>query len=834
MADRDWTIDAAHLPRHANEGTLERGRDDWAAAIDACDPAEADRAARARLREGENAALFDAVFANSPFLTQLALRHVPLCARLLATGPDAAMAHILDGLEQAFADPLSTADAGRMLRRARQQAALVVGLADLAGVWTLAEVTGALTDFADLAVRLALRTLIREGGTRKAWTLPDVPDPERHFGLVCLGMGKLGARELNYSSDIDLVLFHDDQWIDGARAGELNTAFGRVARGLTGLMDNRTVDGYVFRTDLRLRPDPGATPPVIALSAAETYYHSVGQTWERAAMIKARAICGHPGAVKDAQSILHPFVWRKHLDFYAIADVHAIKNQIHAHKGGAKITVRGHNIKLGRGGIREIEFFAQTQQLIWGGRLPALRVPATTKAIAALQSADLIGAKTAEEMVASYAYLRKLEHRLQMIDDRQTHTVPEDDEGLAHIAAFMGYPDAEPFAADLTAHLERVHRHYAVLFEEAARPRSTPGNLVFTGSDNDPETMETLRGLGFEDPERIAPLVRSWFAGRYRAMRTERANHLLTTMLPDILAAFGRTSSPDAAVVRFDRFISGLPSGVQLFSLLYANRHLIALLTELLGTAPRLAELLAADSGLFDAVLQPGFFEDLPTRERIDATLAERLEQAGDYQDALDTVRRMAAEVRFQVGVQMIHGGQTVDAAGNALSDLADAVICALLPWVADDFAQKYGTLPGGAFAVVALGKLGSRELDRAVGPGPRLHLRCRGRERTLHRTARNRRRPVLRPVLPPPDRSTDRANRGGQALRGRPAAAPVRQERADRGHRRCLRRLPRGGRVDLGASGADPRAHRHRAADACRAHLHGDQRGHRAAPRSG
>src|SRR5690606_15692978 len=305
----------------------------------------------------------------------------------------------------------------------------------------------------------------------------------------------------------------------------------RLTRDLVQILEERTADGYVFRTDLRLRPDPGATPLAISVIAAETYYESMGQNWERAAMIKARPVAADREAGDTFIATLRPFVWRKHLDFAAIQDIHSIKRQINAHRGGGKIEILGHNIKLGRGGIREIEFFAQTQQLIWGGRVPSLRRAGTCDTLRDLAAAGRITPLVAKELIDSYRFLRTIEHRLQMVEDRQTHSLPADEAGIAALAAFLGYPGADPFVRDLEAHLRRVERHYAELFEEHPS-LSAAGNLVFTGGEHDPDTLATLRRLGYRDAERVSSVVRAWHHGRYRATRSQRARELLTELMP--------------------------------------------------------------------------------------------------------------------------------------------------------------------------------------------------------------------------------------------------------------------------------------------------------------
>jgi len=555
-----------------------------------------------------------------------------------------------------------------------------------------------------------LRHLLREAAHKGLIALAADDQPERDSGLIVLGMGKLGGFELNYSSDVDLIILYDPGSARVTARNGVQSFFVRLTRELVRLLEAYTGDGYSFRTDLRLRPDPASTPLAMSVPAALAYYESVGQNWERAALIKARPVAGDLAAGYRFLRELQPFIWRKNLDFAAIQDINSIKRQINAHRGGGRIAVEGHDIKTGRGGIREIEFFAQTQQLIWGGRLQALRVGPTCEALQLLATAGRIDPATAEQLIDDYRFLRRLEHRLQMIDDAQTHALPSDRAGVARIAVFLGYSETDAFVADLRAHLASVERHYAELFEHAPT-LAGPGNLVFTGADDDRDTLRTLSQLGFAEPSAVSALVRSWHHGRLRATRSQRAREILTELVPELLRIFGGTAHPDAALRRFDQFLSHLPAGVQLFSLFHANPGLLALVAEIMAGAPRLAEHLAQHPALLDAVLTQGFFSPPPGRAGLAAELDQVLTGARDFEDALDKLRRWARERRFQVGVQLLRRALDGAQAGVALADVAEAALGALLPRVENDFARRHGRVPGGSFTVIGMGRLGSREM---------------------------------------------------------------------------------------------------------------------------
>jgi glutamate-ammonia-ligase adenylyltransferase len=658
----------------------------------------------------EGRALLAAIFGNSPFLSQLLHIESDILEAYLAQDP----ARVLTDLKGRLGAEAEEAGEGpqlmRTLRRARRRAALLIALADITGQWTMEQVTGALADFAETALRLAIDHLLRRSAMAGDLILPSLDRPSDGSGLVILGMGKLGARELNYSSDIDLIVLYDRDKVDYRGRRTLQDCFVRLARDLVRLLQDLTEDGYVFRTDLRLRPDPGSTPLAMSVLAAETYYEGMGQNWERAAMIKARAVAGDLASGAEFLKHLRPFIWRRHLDFAAIQDIHSIKRQIHAVKGHREIAVGGHNIKLGRGGIREIEFFAQTQQLIWGGRLPELRAPGTCEAVRALVAAGRVAPTTGDAMIAAYRYLRHVEHRLQMVDDHQTHTLPQAGPGLDAIALFCGHPDTESFTRTLLAHLGQVEDHYAELFEEAPS-LSGPGSLVFTGTDNDPETVRTLSELGFKDGASISATIRAWHAGRARAMRSTRARELLTELMPTLLQALGRSSQPDEAFARFDAFLHALPAGVQLFSLLYSNPGLLDLIAEIMGGAPRLAEHLSRNPALLDAVLSSGFSDPPPPRSQLAIELDRQLAHASDLQDVLDIARRWTRDRQFQIGVHILRGITDADRAAAPLSDVAETVIAALQPRVEAEFFRQHGRLPGRGLVTVALGKLGGREL---------------------------------------------------------------------------------------------------------------------------
>ena len=568
------------------------------------------------------------------------------------------------------------------LRRCKSRIALLVGLADLGGVWPLETVTQVLTDFADAAVQACVVTLVAaEVGRGK---LPASDNPADAAGMVVLAMGKMGAGELNYSSDIDLICLFDETRFDPDDYHDVRAAFIRVTRKMTAILSDVRDGGYVFRTDLRLRPDASVTPVCLSMETAERYYESVGRTWERAAFIKARVCAGDQAAGDRFLATLKPFVWRKHLDFAAIQDAHDMRLKIRNHKGlHGPLVLEGHNIKLGRGGIREIEFFTQTRQLIAGGRDATLRARGTRAGLESLTRANWLPADSATQLYDHYRYLREVEHRLQMINDAQTQTLPQDADGFARLAAFMGQ-GLKVLRDELTTRCEAVH----LLTEGFFVPDNPSGKAVSDWG---------------------AEVTARWHS--YPALRSARAVEIFARLKPDMLNRLQEAAKPDEALAQFDGFLAGLPAGVQLFSLFEANPQLTKLIVDICATAPVLAQYLSRNSGVLDAVIGGAFFDPWPACQGLHEALTAQLAQSHDYETQLLAARCWAKEWHFRIGVHYLRGLITADEAGEQYADLAEAVVSALWPVVVADFARKHGPMPGRGGAVIAMGSLGVKRL---------------------------------------------------------------------------------------------------------------------------
>lgn len=619
----------------------------------------------------------------------IAADHAPYLAKLFALGADVSRPD--DMLERAHAICTAVSDgsedANKGLRRAKQLAHLAIAAKDLSGQAELAETTRAITGFADAALQAALDAAIS-----KRELSAD--------GLFVVALGKMGAFELNYSSDIDVAAFFDPDVFQGG-AMDAGEAAARTLQQVTRTLSDRTPEGYVFRTDLRLRPDPSSTPVAVSTRRAELYYESVGQNWERMVWIKARHSAGDAGATARFLKTMEPFVWRRHLDYWAISDVHSIKDMINAKAGDKTLHDVAADLKLGPGGIREVEFFVQTQQIILGGRNPALRVRGTRQGLAQLVALGVVDADAADELASAYDTLRMVEHRVQMLNDEQTHTLPAFETKRANVAALCGYSELDKFDADLIGVRKQVHEHYRALFadELRKRERAVDGNLVFTGVDDDPATVKTLEDMGFRSASQVIDRVRQWHRGRTPATRSLRGRELLTAILPELLAAMGATGEADEAFRRFSRFFEGLRSGVQVLAMLVAETDLMHDLVTTLAIAPRIADILARRPGLLEALISAA---DRKTQPEFSDQM--------DFETKMDAVRRWQGEQAFLIGHQLLHGRIKARDAAAAWTELADTCVTLMASAAETETIRRFGPAPG-TWSIIGLGKLGGREM---------------------------------------------------------------------------------------------------------------------------
>jgi [glutamine synthetase] adenylyltransferase / [glutamine synthetase]-adenylyl-L-tyrosine phosphorylase len=645
--------------------------------------------------------------AVAPYLDRLCRRRPETLELLTREGPATVVADALKrarlSISQAEVEAMAT------LRQAKADVHLACAIGDLMGTLDLNHVTKALSDLGDVATQVALILAARGAPSRDRAAFVDA---DRVPGLFFIAMGKHGAHELNYSSDIDLAAFYDRDAFGEDYSDVAGGICVRIVQAVSRILEDVTPDGYVFRIDWRLRPDPASTPVAVSLRAAEAYYESVGQNWERAAFIKARMIAGDPDAAKNLLDHLRPFIWRKNLDFAAIDDVQSILRQIHAVRRSTDLDDPAFDVKLGRGGIREIEFFVQTQQLILGGRDASLRSRRTLDSLDALVLAGRIQSDVRDDLARGYQFLRAIEHRIQMLDDEQTHKLPADPVRRARVAALAGHDDVGHLDMEIRACRELVRARVRELFPESAALSSDTGSLVFTGVDDDPETLETLGKLGFKDPSRVAKAVRGWHHGRVPATRTARARELLTALTPDLLSAIAATGEPDSGFARFDDFFGALPAGVQTLSLFKAEPQILRETCATLALAPRLGEALAKRPAILDAMMSPRFAAPLQSDvagARL-AVLTGALATSSGFEESLDLVRRTHRDEAYRIGFQVLHGRAKAGEAGAAYSDLAEATINVLLPVAHQALGNAHGTFPS-RVAVCAWGKLGGREI---------------------------------------------------------------------------------------------------------------------------
>ncbi|HWJ88431.1 MAG TPA: bifunctional [glutamine synthetase] adenylyltransferase/[glutamine synthetase]-adenylyl-L-tyrosine phosphorylase [Pelagibacterium sp.] len=647
------------------------------------------------------------VLAAAPYLRDLATRHAEWFAQVLRRTADDSFADLIAAMRRPAVDE---AELSRRLRIGKARGALLLAVAEIGRVWTVAETTRRMSDLADAALQAALEFLMAEAAREGRLRDPQTADGARS-GLAIFALGKHGGQELNFSSDIDIVAFFDPHRPVLAEGVDPGQFYVRLVRKLVAIMQERTGDGYVFRTDVRLRPDPGSTPVAISVDAALSYYEARGQNWERAAWIKARPCAGDAAVGRQFLRELAPFIWRKHLDFAMIADIQAMKRQIDTHRKVGGERVAGHNVKLGRGGIREIEFFAQTQQLIAGGRDPDLRARPTAAALWALAEGGWIGEDTARDLEQTYWFLRGVENRLQMLRDEQTHILPETPQGIGAIALLMGYGDRAAFEADYRAALARVVGYYGDLFSEGESLAGDMGNLVFTGSEDDPDTLMTLERLGFSDPAAVSATIRTWHYGGYAATRAAKAREHLTELIPGLLRTFAESGSADTAFARFNDFLTRLPAGVQMFALLRNHPDLRQLLLDFMSSAPRLAEAVIHRAHVMDGLIDPAFAGDIATSQSLVASVDGFLAEARSFEDLIDRARIIGQEQKFLIAAGLVGGALSAEQAGRRFTALAETLVTRLFGAVREAFAERHGVIAGARVGLLAFGKMASREM---------------------------------------------------------------------------------------------------------------------------
>ncbi|WP_432787864.1 bifunctional [glutamate--ammonia ligase]-adenylyl-L-tyrosine phosphorylase/[glutamate--ammonia-ligase] adenylyltransferase [Novosphingobium rhizosphaerae] len=628
----------------------------------------------------------------------LARTHTTFLARALDRQPDLAALLAQGKIEAALAHARRAGegcdDVGIALRRERLALALALAVGDIAGALPLGRVMQELSDFADRALDAAIAAAI-------ARRVPDAPS----VGFSAIGLGKHGAQELNYSSDIDPILLYDPDALPRRARDEPGEAAQRVARGVVELLSTITDEGYVFRIDLRLRPASEVSPLAIPFEGAITHYESSALAWERAAYIRARAAAGDVARGQAFLDTIRPFVWRRSLDFGAIAEIGRLTARIRDHYAAGQQVGPGYDLKRGRGGIREVEFFAQTHQLIHGGRNPALRLRGTRPALDALAEAGIITDGDAVIMGESYDRLRVLEHRLQMVADQQTHALPQNQAALDSVAQLSGHADG----AALIAEIQGISEAVALRFDALLAIISPTGAVAVDNRS----LAQDLAELGFADADGLARRVEAWDSGAFRALRSDEARAAFSRVRPQLLQALAEAPDPDHALARWERLLAALPSAINVFRLLEARPGLMAVVMRVLAHAPTLADDLARRADLLDTLIDHSAFALPGGVAEIMADLA-RGEVGDDYQRLLDAVRRKVGELRFALGVQLVEGLHPPLAVAAALSRVAEAALAVLGTAAEEEFARVHGQVPDARMVVLGLGRLGGGALTHA------------------------------------------------------------------------------------------------------------------------
>lgn len=586
------------------------------------------------------------------------------------------------------------ADVAASLRHQRYAHALMLALADLAGEHDLEQTVLHLSDFADDACERALVAAFDERAPG---------EPVR--GMAIIALGKMGSRELNYSSDIDPIIIYDPETLPRRARDDPGEAATRIARRWVDILSARGGGGHVLRVDLRLRPSPEVTPIALPVDAAISYYESQALAWEQAAFIRARCAAGDRALGDAFLAAIRPFVWRSARDYGQLRRIGDMSAKIRDHYDRGQQLGPGFDVKRGRGGIREVEFFAQSQQLIHGGRRPDLRAPRLRDALAALSAADIVDTGLAARLYQHYALLRTVEHRLQMIDDQQTHSLPLQPEALDRVAHLHGLANGAALVALLRPTVDDVARHYDQLLAGLGVRESWP---------LDEAALEAaVAQSGFPDPGFAVRRIGEWRSGSARVLRSAAARESLEPMLPGLIGAMAAAPDPVAVLTRFDAMLGGLPSAINLFDMLAARPPLLASLVAILAHAPTLSDQLGRRAALLEGLIDASAFAVLPDA----AALLRRFRAAPpdeDYERLLDRIRREVGELRFAIGAQLIEGVIDPLDAARAYADIADAALEVLASATIAEFEAAHGRIAGGELLILALGRYGGRGLTHA------------------------------------------------------------------------------------------------------------------------
>ena len=638
-----------------------------------------------------NQELFNFIFCHSPYLSDCIVHDQEYWETAVNKDPEILKNEIFKSAKNSW-QANDQQSLMTDLRLAKKRISTLCGIMDITEGWAVMEITKILSEFADISVHSALNNYILNLGERNCLTINNPKDPATDSGFCILGMGKLGGFELNYSSDIDLIAFYDIDKITTDDKGRFQEIAIKEFKNLITVIESITKDGYVFRTDFRLRPNPSMTPIIMSKLAMLQYYESMGLNWERSAMIKARPIAGDIEVGNQFLEDIHSFIWRKNLDFEALEDIFYIKNKINEHRNLNEIKLAGQNVKLGIGGIREIEFFAQSQQLIWGGRNGDLRGKQTLQTIEKLVAMDKVEKTIADKLTNAYLYLRHVEHRLQMTDDKQTHIVPENEDDLVLVANFCGFKTVAEFEQTTINHMQTVAGIYTKLF------------------NNDNSVQQSNEKTELKQNDKISEIINSWESSSYRCFRSERARLLINQITPQIITAFSKQPNPEKSIMLFDTFLSKLPTGVELFSMFKSNPKILETMAKIIANAPRLSAVLTSRVHMID-VLISNTLEKSYDKNALQKILNSHLTDVKDLQDIFEQTKAFKSEMFFEQGVKVLENKIKPIESLPTLTNIADTVITNIIPPIVENMEKSYGKISGGNFAIIAMGKFGSKEL---------------------------------------------------------------------------------------------------------------------------
>jgi [glutamine synthetase] adenylyltransferase / [glutamine synthetase]-adenylyl-L-tyrosine phosphorylase len=632
-------------------------------------------------------------------------------ARLLAARPELSslserltLPYSRQDMDAALAQPLSDEEQlNTRMRRLKTQVWTVTAARDLAGLADLDEVTGVFSDLAETTIQAALQfhhadLAERHGGPCHADGSP--------MELTVVAMGKLGGRELNVSSDIDLIfLYPEEGETTGRQPLSHHEFFIRLGKQLIDALGQVTAEGYVFRVDMRLRPWGDAGPLAMSYAMLEEYLMAQGRAWERYAWIKARPVSGNQHA--ELLGLIRPFVFRKYLDFSAFAAIRDLHTQIR--REGARREMQN-NIKLGPGGIREIEFAAQVFQLIRGGRIPSLQIKPTLKVLSLEADYGLLPPSASDELCAAYVFLRHLEHRMQYLDDAQTQLLPADPDSRQRVAQMMNHADWESLLHELDRHRNKVARHFEQIF---SAPQTDQQAHDLAGLWLDPDTAPShLAQLGYADPQDSARQLGLLRTGLHERL-PESARAKLNALIPPLIQMAADYDNPDDTLSRLLRLLETIARRTTYLALLTEYPAVLRQLCGLVSASPWAAELLTRQPILLDELIDPRQLLSLPDWPALFRRLGKDLDALEqDTEEQMDSLRRFKQVQTLRLLAQDVAGLLALEKLSDHLSDLADGLLAETLKRVWASFKQRHQADP--KFAIIGYGKLGGKELGYA------------------------------------------------------------------------------------------------------------------------